>query len=216
MIIAQPDRILLRQQLARYAPLLSGEVLDIGSGRARRYAHLCPRATAYRTLDTDPAGQPDILASADAIPLPDASVDGIICTQVLEHLPHPWIAVREMARILRPGGHAVITVPQMNDLHEEPHDYFRYTKYGLESLFQDAGLTVETMEQRGKLHATLAQLRIRAAIERFRPYERIWAMLLLAPWAKVVTNIALWRDKHANHLSTAKQTIGWCAVINKP
>lgn len=216
MIITQPDRVLLAEEVARHAPMLRGTVLDVGSGRYRRYQHLCTGATEYRTLDHDPAGGPDIVGSAEHIPLPDASVDGVLCTQVLEHLPHPWLAIAEMYRVLRPGGRIVLTAPQTNELHEEPHDYFRYTNYGLRRLFEDAGFVVEAIEQRGKYHATLMQIRIRHLVNSWRPYDRRWAMWILCPLTMLLTRWAIWRDSVSSGPAVALHAIGWCVLAKKP
>lgn len=216
MIIQQPDRILLIEQIRKFAPLLRGDILDIGSGRKRRYENLCTNKSMYKTLDTDPRGEPDIIASAEKIPLPAESVDGVLCTQVLEHLPHPWIAIQEMHRILRPGGYCVVTVPQLNELHEQPHDYYRYTNYGLSILFEDAGFVVEHMDQRGSYYATKAQNEIRQLVNWLRPYDRPLIMLMLAPWTTLKTRIALWKDSIDRREASKRHAIGWCIVARKP
>ncbi len=213
MIISQPDRVLLQEQISAYTPLLKGDLLDIGAGSVRRY--FCPNATSYRTLDCNHASGADIIASAEAIPLPDNCIDSILCTQVLEHVAHPNKVLQEIYRLLRPGGLCLLTAPQMNELHEEPHDYFRYTCFGLRVLFEDTGFVVEHLDQRGGYHATLAQMRIREMINQWRPYERTLVMWLLAPWSNLLTRYALWRDTHANDRSW-KHAIGWCVLAKKP
>jgi len=215
MIVTQPERVLLMQQLSRHAPKLFGKLLDVGGGQVRRYKHLCPKVTEYKTLDINADWKPDIVGSAEAIPLPDASVDSILSTQVLEHVPHPWIAIKEMARILKPGGIAVITVPQWNELHEEPHDYFRYTRFGLESMFKDSGLHVETMEQRGQYFSVCGQAHIRLLIDRFQPYKRTLAMFIIAPWSLVITKLTLGLDRLFKTKAHKKHVLGWCVVVRK-
>ena len=125
---------------------LFGRVLDIGCG-AKAKRHLAgPRITEYVGLDhpESPHGseQVDILATAYQIPQPEAAFDGIVCTAVLEHLEDPAAALREALRVLRPGGFAVYTVPLFWHVHEAPRDFYRYTKYGLQHLFQAAGFEV--------------------------------------------------------------------------
>ena len=215
MIVAQPDRILLQEQIARYAPKLTGALLDVGAGHCRRYAACFRHVSSYRTLDWDPAGNPDIVGSAEAIPLPDASIDSILCTQVLEHVPHPDRALREFFRILRPGGHCLLTVPQENELHEEPHDYFRYTKYGLCVLFEEEGFTMEHIDQRGGYHAMRMQIRIRHLVNTWKPYERRWAMRVLSPLTLLLTRYALWRDRHCHNPAAKLHAIGWCVLAKK-
>jgi SAM-dependent methyltransferase len=77
-----------------------------------------------------------------ALPFPDASFDTALSMQVLEHVREPWTAVSEMARILRPGGTAIVSVPFVYPFHSDPHDYFRYSEEGLKSLFERSGLKI--------------------------------------------------------------------------
>jgi ubiquinone/menaquinone biosynthesis C-methylase UbiE len=85
----------------------------------------------------------DIFASAYDTTLLDASADTVLCTAVLEHLEWPQDAIREMYRILKPGGYVILTAPLFWHLHEEPRDFYRYTKYGLEYLFTREGFLVK-------------------------------------------------------------------------
>jgi SAM-dependent methyltransferase len=215
MIITQPDRYLLIEQVRKFAPRLTGKILDVGSGRSRRYETFCTNKSSYVTMDHSTDGGPDIVGSAEAIPLPDASIDSIICTQVLEHLPHPHIAMKEMARILKAKGFILLTIPQQNELHEVPHDYFRYTCFGLRVLFEDAGFQVLEMDQRGKYHAMMTQIRIRHLINIWHPYERKWVMLVLAPLTKLLTYWSLYRDKLSRNPAAKLEAIGWCILAQK-
>jgi SAM-dependent methyltransferase len=171
---------------------------------------------SYRSLDLNSDAKPDIVGSAEAIPLPDGSVDSVLCTQMLEHVPHPWKVLSEIFRVLKPGGKVLLTAPQLNELHEEPLDFYRYTKYGLTVLCTEAGFTVLHMDQRGKYHAFLAQTRIRRWIDRLHPYERKAWMYVLGPWSRLYTAYALWRDAHDTTVASAKHVIGWAAVLEKP
>lgn len=73
------------------------------------------------------------------LPLQDQSVDIVFATQVIEHVTDPHRMVRECKRILRPDGYLILSGPFYWPLHEEPHDFFRFTKYGFEHLLKDAG-----------------------------------------------------------------------------
>lgn len=66
--------------------------------------------------------------------------DAVISISVFEHIARPWIAAVEVARILKPGGNALIHVPFAFPEHGYPSDYFRFTKQGLRLIFEDAGL----------------------------------------------------------------------------
>lgn len=216
MIVSQPDRILLRRQVERLSARLTGTLLDVGGGDGKRYDDAAKGVTKRIRLEIDAKFKPDIIGSAEAIPLEAASVDSVLCTQVLEHVPHPWKALAEMHRVLKPGGMALITAPQMNELHEEPHDYFRYTPFGLRSLCEDAGFRVVEMDQRGGYFSTLAQMRIRLMIDALRPYQRPWAMWIVGPISKVYARAALWCDAHCASPATTKHAIGWAVLLEKP
>ena len=60
-----------------------------------------------------------------------------MCTEVLEHLKNPFIAVKEIKRVLKPSGKLILTTRFIFSLHDAPNDYFRYTKYGLKELFKE-------------------------------------------------------------------------------
>jgi len=82
----------------------------------------------------------DVCANAYDTTLPDDFADTVLSTAVLEHLERPRDAMREIQRILRPGGHLILTAPLFWHLHEEPRDFFRYTSHGLKYLLEEAGL----------------------------------------------------------------------------
>jgi glycosyltransferase involved in cell wall biosynthesis/SAM-dependent methyltransferase len=137
-------------------------VVDIGAGDAP-YRHLFQHVD-YVTVDWeqsphDGARLSDIIASADSIPLPDASVDAVVMTEVLEHVNNPLATLREMARILKVDGQIVLTTPFVWILHEMPHDYYRYTPSALRNLLEDAGFDQVEVTPRGDDYfSTLAQL----------------------------------------------------------
>ncbi len=81
----------------------------------------------------------DLVADLLDIPVPDESLDGIICHQVLEHVTDPARVVRELHRVLRPGGRLLLSTPFLYPIHEDGpvKDYFRYTGRGLKELLKD-------------------------------------------------------------------------------
>jgi SAM-dependent methyltransferase len=87
-------------------------------------------------------------------PLRDASLDTIFCCSVLEHVPDPWTVLGEFRRVLRPGGHVILSVPFLFYLHDAPRDYFRFTRYGVQSLAERARLDVVSCETSGGLGHT--------------------------------------------------------------
>jgi SAM-dependent methyltransferase len=81
----------------------------------------------------------DCFSRLDQLPLADSSVDAILCTQVLEHLEWPRESLQEFYRILKPGATLYVTAPMAHAEHQVPFDFFRYTSFGLRSVFRGAG-----------------------------------------------------------------------------
>lgn len=133
---------------------LEGLVLDAGAGNLSLRRFLDPERTRYLSMEIERThGALSLLGDLQALGVRSGSLDAVLCSQVLEHLPHPCAAVAEMARILRPGGKAILTVPHLSYLHGEPHDYFRYTPHGVRSLLEEAGLETIRIEKVGGLLA---------------------------------------------------------------
>ncbi|MBN1872775.1 MAG: class I SAM-dependent methyltransferase [Anaerolineae bacterium] len=120
-------------------------VLDAGAGEGRFKEHFAhTRYTAVDLAVGDDAwdyGKLNVLADLEQLPFADGSYDAVICTQVLEHVKRPLVVLREAARVLRPGGELYLTAPQSWYEHQQPHDYFRFTSFGLRYLFEQSGLT---------------------------------------------------------------------------
>lgn len=128
-------RIRLDAFLKRHAS--DARTLDIGSGGSG-YDRYFPNRV---TVDIDPARKPDIVADAEHLPFKDGEFPLILCTEVLEHVLNPRAAIAEMHRVLEPGGTLILTTrfvyPLHDTLHDTPHDYWRFTRYGMEELFRD-------------------------------------------------------------------------------
>ncbi len=136
------------------------QVLDAGAGEcvyARYFSHC-----TYRAVDLaigEPAwnyGNVDVVAFLDDLPFDDASFDAVLCTQVLEHLEWPRECVAELHRVLRPGGWLFLTAPMAHNEHQEPHDFFRYTSFGLKSICTHAGFREVTVTPLGGMFARWA------------------------------------------------------------
>jgi SAM-dependent methyltransferase len=92
------------------------------------------------------------------LPFPDGRFDTVILSDVLEHIPTPEDLCCEIARILNTGGKLLMNVPFYYWLHEEPHDYYRYTQYALRRFMGHAGLTVVTLDTIGGSPEVLADV----------------------------------------------------------
>jgi SAM-dependent methyltransferase len=136
-------------------------VLDAGAGDApyRELFEHCEYVTAdWENSPHTDAARSDIVGSLEALPVEDCSFDAALNTQVLEHVAEPVAVLRELNRVLRPGGRLYLTVPLVGELHEEPYDFFRYTPYGLRHVLSKAGFEVESVTPRNGFFTTLAML----------------------------------------------------------
>jgi SAM-dependent methyltransferase len=136
-----------RRHVRSVAHLVHGQVLDIGCGEQPLESCFADRPVD-RIWGTDHIDtlhldhKIDVFASAMSLPFRDRCFDGAICLQVLEHVPEPLDLLKEARRVLKPGTHLILTAPHIWNVHEAPHDYYRFTLYGLRHLFERAGLEV--------------------------------------------------------------------------
>ncbi|HWE26104.1 MAG TPA: methyltransferase domain-containing protein [Myxococcales bacterium] len=130
--------------------------LDLGSASSPYRRLLAARGYSARTLDVGPGA--DFIGTAEDTGLPEASFDLVICTQVLEHCADPWKAMREMHRILRPGGHVVVSAPHVWFFHPHPTDHWRFTQQGLAHLVASAGFVVRQLRSQGGTVLAAAQV----------------------------------------------------------
>lgn len=213
-MIFQPDRYLLRKQIKKYAHFISGVVLDAGSGDGERYKSFF-NFDKYITLDINFSHSADIVGSVENIPAESGSFDSVISTQVLEHIKNPQKAVEEFYRVLKPGGHCLVTVPQMNELHEEPNDYFRFTKFGLEEIFGQAGFKIIFIDQRGGFWSADMQIRIRYVIDLFRLNKIHLLRWIFQPFILINGMLAILLDFVDKSRASQKHAIGWLVIAQK-
>lgn len=167
-------------------PSFSGIFLDVGCGYQPYRQMLMSRDSrieSYIGLDLHDNcyGVPDLTWDGRSIPLADASIDTAMATEVLEHCPDPEGVISEIFRVLKPNGTFFFTVPFVWPLHEVPHDYFRYTPYGLESLLKRAGFSNVEVSPLGGWDATLAQV------------LGLWTLRRPMPtWVRKILSYLLW------------------------
>jgi len=168
--VVERDRWVSRQA----AGVPSGSrVLDVGAGSCpyRRHFAGCKYETqdfvALRPdqlRDKHGYGQIDYVCDATEIPVEDGTFDVVLCTEVLEHVPDPVRVVRELGRVLRPGGILLLTAPLGSGLHQLPfHFYGGYTPHWYIKTLQEAGFDEIRIEANGGFFKHYGQETIRLA-----------------------------------------------------
>ncbi len=118
-------------------------VLDAGAGQSpykpflKQHKYIAVDATWGD--DTWDYSHLDLICDLGKLPFSDNKFDAIICTQVIEHVKEPQLVLDEAFRALKPGGVIYLSAPQGWGVHQPPHDYFRFTCYGLQHLFDQSG-----------------------------------------------------------------------------
>lgn len=142
----------LRPALAQ----VTGSVLDVGAGQSPWRPWL-PATTSYQGIDVGYADEfgmdsdsPDIVYyDGRLLPFGDATFDCVLCIEVLEHSEDPELLIAEIARVVRPQGTLLLTVPWSARQHHLPHDYHRFTRERLQALFTQNGFGSVEIRERG-------------------------------------------------------------------
>jgi len=152
--------------LEKVAPQARGRLLDVGCGDkpyeylfrpyVTEYLGIEHEATFTATEASNRQRKPDMLYDGRRLPFEDRTFDTVLNVQVLEHTPRPAALVTEMARVLKDDGILILSAPFQFRLHEEPHDYFRYSPHGLRTLCADAGLEILEIHKQGGLWSVIA------------------------------------------------------------
>ena len=153
------------RETARAVPP-GARILDAGAGECvyrpmfegRRYVAV-DRGVGDGAWDY---GKLDASADLEKLPFADGTFDWVLCTETLEHVARPARVLAELRRVLKPGGDLALSVPFLQPLHQEPHDYYRYTPYALRLLLGEAGFEVQRIRAAGGfftfLHLQLGDL----------------------------------------------------------
>lgn len=154
-------------RLAEVAPRARGRLLDVGCGDKPYEAMFRPYVTEYVGIEhgdtfsaTSASGRPrkpDLVYDGARLPFEDRSFDTVLNIQVLEHTPHPKELVIEMGRVLKDDGVLILSAPFQFRLHEQPHDYFRYSPHGLRALCAAAELEIVDVLPLGGLWSVIGQ-----------------------------------------------------------
>lgn len=131
----------------RLDAMVAPMVLEMGTlrweeGLPTHHEHWAPHACRFVKTDITEGTDVDVVADAHTLSRQlRGRFDAIIAVSVWEHLKRPWVAAKELARVLAPNGIAFVCTHQTFPLHGYPNDYFRFSAEGLSLIFEDAGLT---------------------------------------------------------------------------
>jgi SAM-dependent methyltransferase len=170
--------------IRKLAPRLDGRLMDFGCGR-KPYQNLF-NVSEYIGVDLEKTGHDhthsrvDVFYNGRSLPFDDNSFDSIFCSEVLEHIFNPDEILKELNRVLKPGGKALITVPFCWNEHEVPYDYARYTSFGIRHLLTKHGLKVMELHKSGNFIGVVFQLWALYFFELFKRWGRFgYAISLL-------------------------------------
>lgn len=154
----------LLRAITKYSPQLKGRLLDFGCG-SKPYKSLF-QVDEYIGVDFESPGHPHINEQIDVfydghhLPFPNSHFDSIFTSEVFEHVFNLPDILKELNRVLKPGGQILITCPFAICEHEVPNDYARYTSFAMKHMLESNGFTVLQGDKTGNHVETLWQLRI--------------------------------------------------------
>jgi SAM-dependent methyltransferase len=148
-LMRNSSRTWLRRENMAFAETVpaGSRVLDAGAGDQpyrKHFDHCEYEAADFEKVDRSYA-KSTYVCDLSAIPVPDAHFDAILFNQVMEHLPEPLNVLRELHRVLKPGGRMICTAPLFFEEHETPYDFYRYTQFAWKHLLGKAGFKIETL-----------------------------------------------------------------------
>lgn len=193
---------LIRDIRSAIAAFAKGALLDLGCGNK-------PYESLYRPLTSTQTGCDviqsdkncvDVLCPVTDLKFSDGEFDTILCTQVLEHVFEHDRMMAEAFRVLKPGGHIILTVPFAWELHEEPYDFFRYTRHALKALFEQTGFEIDYIRANGGKWAAIYQLRNNMMYSSFRKRKTFLNKLKKLLYmelrlTQLRNHFAIWLDK---------------------
>jgi len=203
--MAQPYEDVIR----RHA---SGRLLDCGCGDVPYYGFYRDLVTETVCIDWTFSEHDHTHVDQEVdlngpLPFEAQRFDTVLLADVLEHIAKPWALAHEVARVLSPGGKAIMMVPFLYGLHEQPHDYYRYTEFAVRKLFEDASMELLELEAYGGLPDVLIDLMSKGLAARKVLGN---AFLHGARWLADTQAVERWRTKTKRWFP-----LGYCAVALK-
>lgn len=178
-----------------------GDVLDIGCGNKPYEPLFKEVSTSYTGCDVVQSDlqKVDVICPATRLGFTDERFDTVFSTQVIEHVDDPFQMLKESFRVLKKGGYLILSAPFTWELHEEPYDYYRYTKYGLQAMLEKQGFQVVQIKPNGGKWAAVFQINLNMIYSSFKKKTFFRRMLkglfITLRFTALVNRFALWMDK---------------------
>lgn len=208
----------LKQAIPQYA---KGAVLDIGCGNKPYEEMFAGNITSYTGCDVvqSDKNKVDVICPATELNFPARQFDTVFSTQVIEHVDDPAKMLAEANRVLNMNGHIILSAPFTWELHEEPYDFYRYTKYGLRAMLEKAGFEVIDIKANGGKWAAVVQLQINIIYSGFasKKISSRFVKFLFTKlgFTRLFNSIGLWLDRRGaddlltlNYVAVAKKVRG--------
>ena len=232
------EAVWLRRSMEGLAPAAGGLLLDVGCAERPYEALFTPHVARYVGLEYPPVahnlipeifehlerlrGVVDLWGDGQRLPVAAGAVDTVLASEVLEHVPRPDDLAAEVARVLKPGGRFLFTVPFAAPLHQMPFDFQRFTPGGIEALLERHGFEVERLEPRGNFAAVAGSLTTQYLLRALAAREELhdgsvvlsrWRAPLVLPLLAVVQSLFHLASKLSRDTSYA---LGYTVVARRP
>ncbi|MAH39166.1 MAG: hypothetical protein CL873_01325 [Dehalococcoidales bacterium] len=158
-------------------------VLDAGAGELSHQSLF--RSQRYLSLEIDRDFQPLLQGDLCALPIRDQTLEAILCSQVLEHLPQPGQALKEMWRVLKLDGTVLISVPFFYPVHTTSArygDYYRWTEFGLGEILNQNGFEMVSIYYKGGLFSAMVEAMVHSFMQWLKPPGRLWGTIYMIPF----------------------------------
>lgn len=201
----------LKSVINEYA---KGNVLDVGCGNKPYEEIFTDKSKTYTGCDVVQSDKHkvDVICPATELKFEDNSFETVFSTQVIEHVSDPFKMLSEINRVLKVNGCLILSAPFSWELHEEPYDFYRYTKYGLLAMLEQSGFQVLSILPNGGKWAAIIQLNLNIIYSTFKK-KTLTAKLLKALFTKLgftslVNSLALLIEKkHFDDLLTLNYVV---------
>lgn len=214
--VALGSRLTMAAMLPAYVEALQanarGRFLDCGSGMAPYYEIYRGLVDEVTCVDWADSLHHNIHLDREVdlnqgLPFESARFDTVLLADVLEHIRNPAQLIAEIARVLAPQGKLILTVPFLYNVHEAPHDYYRFTRYALTDLTERAGLRVIALDPFGGYPDVVFDL-MNKLLAKIAPLCHVF--LLGARWATRRSLYKAWRAR-----TRERYPLGYCCVAQK-